>query len=69
MKIKEQNPDKVQKPQLNITVVMCSACGEEIPDHEKYPTMVNMDIDEIECISCEMKYHDSADIDNCLGVS
>lgn len=64
-----ENIEQPQKPQLNIWVVMCSACGEEIPDHEKYTSMTNMDIDEIECISCEMKYRDSADMDNFLGVS
>ena len=49
--------------------VVCSACGEEIPEHEKYPEMKNMDIDEIECMSCEMLARDSADLDNCFGAS
>ena len=69
MKLEEQNLNEPLKPQLNIAVVICSACGEEIPYHEKYPAMANMDIDEIECISCEMKYRDSADLDNCFGAS
>ena len=69
MKLEEQNLNEPLKPQLNIAVIMCSVCGEEIPHHEKYLAMTNIDIDEIECISCEMKYRDNADLDNCFGAS
>ena len=43
--------------------VVCSACNELIPEHEIYPGMLNMDADDVECIDCEIKYRDSADID------
>jgi hypothetical protein len=69
MKLEEQNSNEPQKLALNKPVVMCSACGEEIPDHEKYPAMANMSVDEIECISCEMKYRDGCDLDNSMGCS
>jgi hypothetical protein len=67
MKIEEQNLNEPQKPQLNIAVVVCSACGELIPDHQKFPAMIQMDKDDIECMSCEMLARDSADLDNCFG--
>jgi hypothetical protein len=47
---------------------MCSACGEKIPEHEKniehLSRMTKSELEDVECISCEMKYRDSADIDN-----
>lgn len=44
--------------------VLCNSCHELIPEHELlYTEMLNMDEDDIECISCEMKYRDSADLD------
>lgn len=47
--------------------VMCSACGEQIPEHEKnishLAQMSKSELEDVECISCEMKYRDSADID------
>jgi aspartate carbamoyltransferase regulatory subunit len=48
--------------------VMCSACGEKIPEHEKniehLSRMTKSELEDVECISCEMKYRDSADIEN-----
>ncbi len=47
--------------------VVCSACGEEIPKHEKdislLAKMSKIDLEDIECISCEIKFRDSADLD------
>jgi protein-arginine kinase activator protein McsA len=47
--------------------VVCSACGEEIPEHEKdislLAKMSQNELEDLECISCEMKFRDSADID------
>ena len=59
---KKQNIEDKDKA-LHIAVVVCSACGEEMPDHEKHPAMMAMDIDDVECIDCEMKFRDSADLD------
>jgi len=56
------------KEQLILSGVMCSACGEKIPEHEKnihhLGEMTKSELEDIECIGCEMKYRDSADIDN-----
>jgi hypothetical protein len=56
------------KKQCDIHVVMCSACGEKIPEHEKniehLSRMTKSELEDVECISCEIKYRDSADIDN-----
>ena len=56
-----------ERKQLFLFGVRCSACGEKIPKHEKnlqhLGTMTKSEIEDIECISCEMKYRDSADID------
>lgn len=52
------------KEKLNIAVLICSACGELIPEHEKYAGMSLSELSDIECMSCEMKYWDSSDIDN-----
>ena len=57
---------KSSKEKLNLVVVLCSSCGEIIPEHEKYQEMAQIDIDEIECMDCEMKARDSYDIDNCF---
>jgi DNA-directed RNA polymerase subunit RPC12/RpoP len=47
--------------------VVCSACGEEIPEHEKDVSLLSQmsisELDDVECIDCEMKYRDSADLD------
>lgn len=47
--------------------VVCSACGEEIPEQEKdvslLAKMSESELYDLECISCEMKFRDSADID------
>ena len=43
------------------SVIICNACGEEIPNHEKYK---GMNTEDAECMSCEIKFWDSADIDN-----
>ena len=47
---------------LNIFIT-CSVCNQLIPEHEIDPKMLNMDVSDLECIDCEMKYRDSADID------
>jgi len=48
--------------------IICSACGEIIPEHEKninhLAKMSKSELEDLECISCEIKYWDSADIDN-----
>lgn len=47
--------------------VVCSACGEEIPEHEKDVSLLAKmsynELEDLECINCEIKYRDSADID------
>lgn len=53
----------MNKEEIDLNCVVCSACGEEIPKHETKPEMLSMDIDDIECLSCEIKYLDSMDID------
>ena len=56
-----------EREQLFLFGVMCSACGEKIPEHEKnikhLARMTKSELEDVECISCEMKYRDSADID------
>lgn len=54
---------EAEAKQFTIQNVVCSACGEEIANHEKYASM-QIDLDDVECISCENKYWDSVDIDN-----
>lgn len=39
--------------------IICTACKEPIPEHE----LTSLSNDQ-ECISCEMKVRDSADLDN-----
>ena len=60
---KEQNIQEPTKKAWSIGGVVCSACNELIPEHEIYPEMLNMDADDIECIDCEMKFRDGADLD------
>ena len=56
-----------ENKQCNIQNVMCSACGEKIPEHEKniqhLSRMTKIELEDVECVSCEIKYRDSADID------
>ncbi len=51
-----------------IYTVLCGGGGEKIPEHEKniehLSRMTKSELEDVECISCEMKYRDSADIDN-----
>lgn len=50
---------------IKSTELLCSNCGEIIPDHEKYSDMQEMD--SIECIDCEMAIRAGDDIDNFMG--
>jgi hypothetical protein len=64
----ENNKELKTEKQCDIHGVMCSACGEKIPEHEKniehLSRMTKSELEDVECISCEIKYRDSADIDN-----
>lgn len=66
IKIMEEPKNENQKS-FTIHNVVCSACGEEIPEHEKdislLAKMSQSELGDLECISCEMKFRDSADID------
>ena len=50
--------------QCTIFSVVCSTCGEPLKQHELPADLNKIDKDTIECIPCEIKYWDSADIDN-----
>lgn len=61
------NSEQKTEEAFAIHSVVCSACGEKIPEHEKdvilLSKMSKSDIEDLECISCEMKFRDSADLD------
>lgn len=58
-----KNNNKEQE-QCSIFSVVCSTCGEPLAQHELPANLDDIDEDIIECIPCEIKYWDSADIDN-----
>ena len=58
----EQNLQK-DKEALHIGIVNCSACGEVLKQWELPKDLNSIDLDEIECIPCEMKARDSEDLD------
>jgi hypothetical protein len=48
-------------------IIICCACGETIPEHEKdvelLSQMSDTQLEDVECMFCEIKFRDSADID------
>ena len=54
---------KQNEKRLTYGIVMCSACGEELKPWELPKDLDSIEIDEIECIACEMKARDSEDLD------
>ena len=59
---KEHN-NQEKNTALHIGSVVCSACGELLKPWELPKDLDSIDLDEIECIPCEMKARDSEDLD------